>query len=241
MRDASWSEVARIKGEWERLVTRYVRKEFLQLEGVYLDQARRTLQRAFARGDRDPRLLATLGLLELDAGNEVAAQLYLEEAVGKSVVRPRVYVELAKFRFDQELARATRNDGKLSLAQTEDVLDILMVAARQAPSLSPVYELIADVWMNCVEEPGADDFAVIDEGIGLFPRSGELRLPCSCVTQHPWGFGTGQNSRGAWFAAREYDFVERAAQSAWAGPRCPNTPVITVPLAERLLIFAGVR
>ncbi len=58
LRDATPGEIARIKGEWERLEVRYVRKELPELATTYLAQARRTLHRAFDRGDQDPRLLA---------------------------------------------------------------------------------------------------------------------------------------------------------------------------------------
>jgi hypothetical protein len=174
IREATPNQVARIKGEWERLVVRYVRKELPAFESVYLTQARHTLRRAYDRGDRDGQLLASLGLLELDDSRTELAREFLEAAAEKSVVRPRVYFECAKFRYDEELGRVRRNDGKLTREQAARVLQSLLVAEKQAPSLAPVYELIADVWANCAESPAATDLEIIDRGVGLFPESSEL-------------------------------------------------------------------
>lgn len=174
LRDATWSEVSRIKGEWERLVARYARKELPALESIYLNQARQSLRRAYDRGDREGQLLASLALLELEDGHEEFARELLEAAVQKTVVRPRVYFEWAKFLYDEELGRVRRNDGKLSGEQASRILEALQVAEKQAPSLPQVYELIADVWTNCSEKPRAADFAIIDRGVALFPDSHEL-------------------------------------------------------------------
>lgn len=174
IRDATWSEVARIKGEWERLVARYVRKEMPAFESIYSNQARQSLRRAYDRGDRDGQLLASLALLELEDGNADFARELIEAAVGKAVVRPRVYFECAKLRYDEELGRSRRNDGKLVSEQTKHVLEPLLTAAKQAPPLAQVYELIADVWTNSVETPHDSDLAVVDEGVSLFPESNAL-------------------------------------------------------------------
>ena len=42
----------------------------IRLTPKYLEQARRTLKRGYDRDERDPRLLAVLGLCEIDAGND---------------------------------------------------------------------------------------------------------------------------------------------------------------------------
>lgn len=174
LRDAAPGEIARIKGEWERLETRYVRKNLPDLEDTYVRQARRTLLRAFDQGDRDSRLLATLGLLELDAHNKTSARIYLEDAVNQSVIRPRAYFELAQLRYDELLARSTRNDRKLGAAQADLILAPLVAVHRQAPPLPQVYELMADVCINCAIPPDSRVMTALEEGVKLFPADNEL-------------------------------------------------------------------
>ncbi len=121
-RDATGGELARIKGDWERLETNYVRAKSPELEPEYLEQARRTLRRAYNLGDRDPRLLAVLGLCECDAGNMAGAKEFLEAATQGGVIRPRAYLALARLRLDAQVASSA---GQLTGAQLAQVLEPL--------------------------------------------------------------------------------------------------------------------
>jgi hypothetical protein len=174
LREASRNEIARIRGEWERLETRYVRKNLPTEELVYLAQARRTVGGAYARGDRDPRLVATFALLQLDAGDKSAAQPLLEEAACASVDRPRVYFELAKMRYDDALDRTRRNDGKIEGSELLGVVDLLASAAKRSPPLVGVYELLADVWANAAIEPDRAQLALVEEGLSVFATESPL-------------------------------------------------------------------
>jgi tetratricopeptide (TPR) repeat protein len=168
VREASRNEIARIRGEWERLETRYVRKKLPSEESAYLAQARRTVGGAYARGDRDPGLVATFGLLQLEAGDVAAAERLLEEATASSVNRPRAYFELAKIRFEQALDRTHRNDGKIEGPEVTGVVDLLASATTKAPPLLGVYELLADAWTNAAIEPDETQLAVIRQGLTYF-------------------------------------------------------------------------
>ena len=169
LRNATDGEIARIKGDWERLEIDYVRRRYPDLAPKYVEQARRTLLRAFDHNDRDPRLLAVLGLCEYDAGNTVAARDYLESAARLGVVRPRAWLELARLRLAEFLA-AAGGDGKLGATQTADVLGPLFTARSQLPPLPEVYEVIADVWSRSAVTPTSGHLAVVSEGVSLFPR-----------------------------------------------------------------------
>ena len=168
-RVATEGEIARIKGDWERLEVRYVRKHAPDLESAYADLTRRTLRKAYDQGDRDPRLLAVLGLLEADAGNKTEARDSLEAAVKQSVVRPRAYYELARLRYDALFGRSTRDDGKLTPEQARSILEPLLAGSRQAPPLSAVYELMSHVAFNSTEPPSAEILAALAEGEQFFP------------------------------------------------------------------------
>ena len=173
LRHATDGEIARIKGDWERLEIDYVRRHYPALAPKYAEQARRTLLRAYDRNDRDPRLLAILGLCEIDAGYPAAARDYLEAAARLDVVRPRAWLELARLRLADHLAAAP-GAGRLDAGQAADVLAPLFTARSQPPPLPEVYELIADVWSHSAVPPTHGHLAVLSEGVALFPRRSSL-------------------------------------------------------------------
>jgi hypothetical protein len=175
LRPASDVEIARIRGDWERLEIGYVKAHFPVLTPKYLEQARRTLMRAYDRGSRDPRLLAVIGLCEVDAGNDGAARSFLEEAAALNpTLRPRAWFELARLRFAAALAENAGAGPGLTPAQADAVLTPLLRARDQQPPLVEVYELIAGVWAACAEPPPRAQLAVLEEGVRLFPRRSEL-------------------------------------------------------------------
>lgn len=169
LEDASSRQVARIKGEWERLEARYVRKNQPDLEEHYVGLARRTLRKAYDREDRDPRLLASLGLLELEAGDKQAAVAHLEAAVAGGVVRPRAYFELARLRYDQLVGRSTRNDGKFPAEQVAPIVQPLLAGMKQSPALAAAYELLAHVSALSLEPPTPEVLDALAEGERLYP------------------------------------------------------------------------
>lgn len=174
LRPATEVDVARIKGDWERLEIGYVKTRFPVLVPKYLEQARHTLLRAYDRGSRDPRLLAVIGLCEIDAGNDLAARPFLEDAAARDgTLRARACFELARLRF--AALRPTRTGAPaLTPAQAGEVLPLLQAARTQQPPLEEVYELIAEVWAACAQTPTRAELAVLEEGVRFFPRRGEL-------------------------------------------------------------------
>ena len=177
LRPANELEIARLKGEWERLEISYVKAQFPALVQKYVEQARRTLMRAYDRGSRDPRLLATIGLCEVDAGDDVAARAFLEDAVTRTpTLRPRAGLELARLRF--AAAGAPRSDAGpgLAPAQAQSVLAPLVAAREQDPPLVDAYTLMADVWTACAQPPTRADLTLLEEGVRMFPRDRELVL-----------------------------------------------------------------
>lgn len=168
LRDATEGEVARLKGGFNRLEVPYVRQVYPEMAEFYLDQARRTLRRAYDAGERDPRLLAELGLCECDAGNDAGAEGFLLAAVEGRVVRPRAYYELARIRFLKAVSAA--GDHAFTPAQTTEILQPLAHLRRQSPPLNPVYELMADTWLRSAGAPNAEWLRYLEEGPRLFPR-----------------------------------------------------------------------
>jgi hypothetical protein len=173
LRPATDVEVARIKGDWERLEIGYVKTQFPVLESKYVEQARRTLKRAYDSGSRDARLLAVMGLCEIDAGNEPAARQFLEAAAASGqALRPRAGYELARLRF--AALRTGRDAAAITATQAAGLLALLDTVRQQEPPLAEAYELISEVWAAAAHAPTPEQLSVLAEGVRLFPRRSEL-------------------------------------------------------------------
>lgn len=164
---ATVNEIARVRGEWERLAIGHVQRRLPQVREPYVAQARRTLRRAYDAGDRDPRLLATMGLCEVDAGNDAGAREFLEPAVAAGVVRPRAGYELARLRFT-ELRQGAPDSATFSYTQLAPVLAPLRLAVKQAPPLAEVFVLLAEAWACCEVAPTTEELAELELGARYF-------------------------------------------------------------------------
>lgn len=161
LREATEAEVGRIKGD------------ALRLAG-HVAAARTAMTTPYIRGERDPQLLAAIGLLERAANDDGRARKFLEAAAQAKAARPRAYLELAKMRFAEAAAKPAETQARFSAEQTVAVLTPLFTARTQTPPLAEVYELIAEAWARSIIIPGADHLGVLDEGVRFFPRTAAL-------------------------------------------------------------------
>ncbi|MES2694199.1 MAG: hypothetical protein V4773_12060, partial [Verrucomicrobiota bacterium] len=163
LRRATDAEVGRIKGEAYRLSGQD-------------EAARREFVVAYLRGERDPQLLASLGLMARQRHDDTRARTYLEAvaATSPTVPRPRAYLELARLRSSE----ITKKSGTESLdaPQIAQVLNPLFTAQRLPQQLLPIYLEIASVWEHSNVTPSRDNLAALEYGISLFPQNGELIL-----------------------------------------------------------------
>jgi hypothetical protein len=160
-RDATDAEVGRIKGET------------LQLAG-HADTARIAFLAPYMRGERDPNLLASFGLLERSGQRDDKARKFLEAAVTGKTTRARAYAELARMRLEEALKNPAAPDGKLSQRQAVNVLEAAFDGRSHQPAMPDTYETIAEAWAWCVVSPKPQHLAVLDEGIRLFPNNSAL-------------------------------------------------------------------
>jgi hypothetical protein len=174
-RAATTVEIARIRGEWERMQIGYVKQRFPELMEKYIGQARATLDNAYAAGERDPQLLAIIGLTECDAGNPAGARAYLEAAARASVVRPRVYMELARLRFTDQAAIAG-DEGRFSPAQVALILEPLRQARAMQPPLVEALGVLAETLSRATEAPSTEDLSWLSEEVAKFPHASPLVL-----------------------------------------------------------------
>lgn len=233
---ASPNEIARVRGEWERLAIGHVQRHLPQVREPYIAQARRTLRRAFDAGDRDQRLLATMGLCEIDSGNEAAAKQYLEPAVLAGVVRPRAYHELARLRFD-ELRRGASPMQDFSYSELAPVLQPLQRALTQAPPLAEVFVLLALAWARCETSPNTAEFAELESGARLFGCRPDVAYPLALAfARH------GRKAEAiAVLDATAGSVTDDATRTAITGLRAdlsasqqqPPPPAVAAPAADR--------
>jgi hypothetical protein len=156
-RDAADADVGRIKGEVLRL-------------GGHGERARNTLIAPYVRGERDPRLLAALGLDEMEAGQKDRARKFLEAAARAKAVRARAYQELGRLRFEEAKEKPAAPNGQLDAAQVTHVLAPLFEALKQPPPLVGVFGLIADTWALSAVPPQPEHLGVVIGGLKHFPR-----------------------------------------------------------------------
>lgn len=160
LRAATVAEVALIKGDALRL-------------GGQHDTARAAYRSSDLRGDRDPALLAGMGVTEAALNHSDRARELLEPAVKGGARLPSAYVELARLRLAEATAKPATN-GKLGAAQLSAVLSPLFEARQLSPALPETDELIAAAWSQSAVVPTLDNLAVLDAGIRTFPRHSAL-------------------------------------------------------------------
>ncbi len=156
LREATESEVGRIKGEALLLAEKP-------------DAALTALIAPYTRGERDPRLLAALGLYERTAERNDRALKFLEAATTAKVVRPLAYVELARMRLAAAKAQPAGADGKFSAAQTNAIIQPLVDTRKQPSTMNELYELIAETYGRSAEAPKPEILALLVEGSLLYP------------------------------------------------------------------------
>ncbi len=172
-RPATRAELARLKGEYEWRLARELSREAPELTGLCLDQAKRRLLTAYNDGERDPRFLATLALFEADTATAEEAIPYLEAAAATRVVRPMLYYELARIRW--ELAqRGLPADAHVSVEKVRTALESLNIAHAQAPALLESFRLASAAWNRCEALPTPDELTAVTVGTRLFPRDAVL-------------------------------------------------------------------
>ncbi|HZZ17800.1 MAG TPA: hypothetical protein VFE25_00430, partial [Opitutaceae bacterium] len=193
VRDATKSEIDRMIGDWERMQAYSVRESDPGLSALYLRQAGKTLHRRYDAGDRDPRLLAILGLYSVDANLPDEGRGFLEAAVAAEVTRPEAYIQLAKLRFLVALEGKPSSHGNLTADQLARVLNLLFVARKRWGLASDGYNLIADAWTASAVRPIPGNLEVLKEGLVLYPFDAALRINAAKCYKF-WGYDAEANT-----------------------------------------------
>jgi tetratricopeptide (TPR) repeat protein len=161
LREATQAEIARIKGDAQRMAGRRADALF-------------TYRVAYARGERDPALLAALGVAEFEAGEIDRARKFLEAAAKLGTARPAAWTTLARLRLDACKQISAAGSGKLSTAQMAEVFAPLLQARSLEPALPETYHIMAEAWEQSAELPNPTQVHLVGEGAMYFPTDAEL-------------------------------------------------------------------
>lgn len=161
-RAATQGEIGRIVGDAQTLAGRPADALF-------------TYRVAYARGERDSNLLASLGLAELGAGDTARARRFLEEAARLKTDRAPAYLALTKLRLAEALTR-TPPGGKLPAEQTALVLSPLLKARSLKPVPPETYSLLAQAWELSAVPPTTGNVNLVGEGVLQNPSDTLLAL-----------------------------------------------------------------
>ncbi len=161
LRDATQSEIGRIKGET------------LVLAG-HDKLARAELIAPYHRGEREADLLAALGLYDRTHEEPERGRKFLEAAFAAKTKRPDAGLELARLRYADATAKPAGAGGRLSAAQTTAIIEPLLAVRRSPPHLPALYDLVADTWGRSEAKPTRDDVMVMTDGAQLFPTRMKL-------------------------------------------------------------------
>jgi hypothetical protein len=173
---AKHSEIGRVLGEWLRIEAEALEAKFPEQAREYREQAVEKLQRIYDRsGVRDPRLLATMGLLALQSGQPQDAISHLAGAVAGKVSGPKVYLELASLRL-----AAAQNQGEVSEKDYTDIAQLLSQAEQQSPPMRAVYMMLAEL-LPKLDAITPDQRAALQRGLVYFPFDANLRAKIQAV------------------------------------------------------------
>jgi hypothetical protein len=177
IRDATFAEIHRIKGEWARRVMRVVRARYPGSLAGYIHDAGELLEGPYSRGERDPNLVSSLALFRIDAGDTAGGEALLEQNPDAVASRPLAGLALAQL----HLLNALKNPGgparSLSEAQAGKILGEVSSTLAQKPPLQSAYVLEARVLEHLLREPNASERARMNEGSRLFPGRADIVAP----------------------------------------------------------------
>jgi hypothetical protein len=184
LRDATHGEFARMIGEWQRIEARVLGPQYPELAKTYREQAEKTFEKAFTfkNAQKNPRILASMGLLAVESQKLARGHELLEAAILNGVEDPSVLLETARLRW---AAQMTDEKGTLSPEDSESIAELLLKAERQKPAMPSVYLLLAKLAADAKSAPPSH-VAALERGLVAFPRNAEMqhRLKAALVLSH---------------------------------------------------------
>ncbi len=120
----------------------------------------------FQAGERDPELLAAIGLAEFRVGRSERARKFLEAGVKGECKRAEAYLSLAQLRLDG--AMLARKNQKPSRRELELVLPLLRQGVQMQPNYPDQVEFLAQLLQGLEGPPERSDFDFLVRAAGPF-------------------------------------------------------------------------
>ncbi|MBX3737596.1 MAG: hypothetical protein KF715_12945 [Candidatus Didemnitutus sp.] len=166
-RSATEGEIARLKGNFERMEMLRLRSALPQVASTYEAAARRTVARGLRKAADDPKVHELAGLLEYETGHPDAARPHLDYAFAHHAAGTPALLALARLRL-ADMRIGLPADGKLSVEALDRVLTPLFAARARKPPVLEIYQMIAEVWAQSAVAPTKRHLAVLFEGAQFF-------------------------------------------------------------------------
>lgn len=167
LRPATEGEIARLKGNFERLEMGRLKTTVPAVAARYEAAARRTVARGLRKAPDDPKVQELAGLLEYETGHPDAARPHLDHAFAHKAAGTRALLALARLRL-ADMRIGLPADGTLSVEALDRVLTPLFAARARKPPVLEVYQMIAEVWAQSAVPPTKRHLAVLLEGAQFF-------------------------------------------------------------------------
>lgn len=167
LRRATEGEIARLKGNFERLEMGRLKTTAPAVAAGYEAAARRTVARGLRKAPDDPKVHELAGLLEYETGHPDAARPHLDHAFVHNAAGTRALLALARMRL-ADMRIGLPADGRLSAEALDRVLTPLFAARDRKPPVVEVYQMIAEVWAQSAVPPTKRHLAVLHEGTQFF-------------------------------------------------------------------------
>jgi hypothetical protein len=180
LRMAVPGEIRRIRGEWARRA-REVVTAVPEAGRLYTEEARRLLEGAYAEGDRNPVLLASVALFRIETGAVTEGLRILKDSPEACAGRPLASLELARLRLEDALRLPGGPRGALSADQTAGVLDPLSRALAPGSPIEAAYLLATRTFEHLGRIPNIPERQILDRGARLYPRDSELVVRCASL------------------------------------------------------------
>lgn len=169
LRLAAPGEIHRIKGDWARRTLRLVRESHPALLPIYVRQAREVLQTAYDAGERDPRLVANLGLLYSESGSPAEARRYLLEGSAAGGIRAAALAQLARLRLAPYVTANHPDSGRPDPEAVAAIMTAVRAAHRLQPPQLLTYLVVGGLCELDPRRATPEERTLLAEGAELFP------------------------------------------------------------------------
>jgi hypothetical protein len=187
---ANLDEITLLKGDLQKLEIDFVRKRIPALAPKFSQQAKHTIMDSYIGASREPNVAGLMGLYEYEIGEFVVAKELLGVAAGAHIIRPRVYLELAKLLLKDSTKREEIDKSHIDRETALRVEALLKVGREQMPAQIDNYLTLCWLYQLVGSSINSEQWGILGEGIREFPLDyallydvASLRISCGYTSE----------------------------------------------------------